>query len=161
MLVRKNFHTTPRGKKTDQRERIFQTKCRVQDRVCDHIIDGGSETNCVSHQLVQDLKMNTQDHPNPHKLRWLDSKAEGFVRKQCLLNFSIGSYNDEMLCDVLDMNACHILLGRPWQHDKHSVHDGFTNIYTINHRGKLKTLYPYLHIRSFPLLENRRKQAIS
>ena len=92
---------------------MFQTKCRVQGRVCDLIIDGGSETNCVSHQLVQDLKLNTRDHPNPYKLRWLDSKAKSFVRKQCLVSFSIGSYNDGMVCDVLDKNACHLLLGRP------------------------------------------------
>ena len=103
---------------------------------------GGSETNCVSMQLVQDLKLHTQDYPNPYKLRWLDSKAEGFVKKQCLINFSIGSYHDKVLCDVLSMNACHILLGRPWQHDRHSIHNGFTNIYTIKHNGKMKDLIP-------------------
>ena len=142
LLVRRNFHATPTGKHTDQRESVFQTKCRVKDRVCDLIIDGGSETNCVSHQLVQDLNTNTSNHPNPYKLQWLDSKAEGFVRKQCLVSFSIGSYNDEMLCDVVNMNACHILLGRPWKHDRHSLHEGFTNIYTIKHEGKLKDLIP-------------------
>ena len=45
-----------------------------------------------------------------------------------------------MLCNVLDMNVFHILLGRPWQHAKHSIHNGFTNIYTIEHNGKLKDL---------------------
>ncbi|XP_057529968.1 uncharacterized protein LOC130808520 [Amaranthus tricolor] len=142
LLIRRNFHVTPKGKKSDQRESIFQTKCKIKDRVCDLIIDGGSETNCVSAQLIQDLGLDTQNHPNPYKLRWLDSKAEGFVKKQCLINFSIGSYRDEILCDVLDMSACHILLGRPWQHDRHSKHDGFTNIYTIKHEGKLKDLMP-------------------
>ena len=106
------------------------------------MIDGGSETNCVSNQLVQDLKLNTIDHPNPYKLRWLDKKAEGYVKKQCLVSFAIGSYNDEILCDVLDMNVCHILLGRPWQYAKHSIHNGFTNVYTIRHEGKLKDLIP-------------------
>ena len=100
LLIRRNFHATPKGKKSDQRESIFQTKCRIKDRVCDLIIDGGSETNFVSMQLVQDLKLHTQDHPNPYKLRWLESKAEGFVKKQCLINFSIGSYHDEILCCV-------------------------------------------------------------
>ncbi|XP_057526384.1 uncharacterized protein LOC130805617 [Amaranthus tricolor] len=142
LLIRRNFHATPKGKKSDQRESIFQTKCRIKDRVCDLIIDGGSETNCVSAQLVQDLNLHTQNHPNPYKLRWFVSKAEGFVKKQCLINFSIGSYHDAILCDVLDMSACHILLGRPWHHDRHSIHNGFTNIYTIRHEGKLKDLIP-------------------
>ena len=157
LLVRRNFHATPKGKQTDQRESVFQTKCRVQGRVCDLIIDGGSETNCVSHQLVQDLKLNTRDHPNPYKLRWLDSKAEGFVKKQCLINFSIGSYHDEILCDVLDMNACHILLGRPWQHDRHSIHNGFTNIYTIKHEGKMKDLIPLPPYKISPTPSKQKK----
>ena len=48
LLIRRNFHTTPKEKRVDQRESVFQTKCRVQNRVCNLIIDGGSETNCVS-----------------------------------------------------------------------------------------------------------------
>ena len=52
LLIRINFHATPGGKQMDQRDSVFQTKCRVQDRVCNLIIDGGSETNCVSQQLV-------------------------------------------------------------------------------------------------------------
>ena len=47
-----------------------------------------------------------------------------------------------MLCDVLDMKVCHIVLGRPWQYAKHSVHNGYTNIYTIQHDGKRKDLIP-------------------
>ena len=142
LLIRRNFHATPKGKLIDQRESVFQTKCRVQDRVCNLMIDGGSETNCVSKQLVQDLKLHTIDHPTPYKLRWLDNKAEGYVKKQSLVSFAIGSYNDEMLCDVIDINVCHILLGRPWQHAKHSIHNGFTNVYTIKHNGIMKELIP-------------------
>ena len=96
----------------------------------------------MSNQLVQNLTLQTIDHPNPYKLRWLDNKAEGYVKKQCLVSLTIGSYSDEMLCDVVDMNVCHILLGRPWQHAKHSMHNGFTNVYTIKHNGKMKELIP-------------------
>ena len=142
MLIRRNFHATPKGKQTDQRESVFQTKCRVKDRICNLIIDGGSETNCVSNQLVQDLQLSTIDYPNPYKLRWLDNKAEGFEKKQCLVSLSIGSYSDEILCDVVDMNICHLLLVRPWQYAKHSIHNGFANVYTIEHNGKLKDLIP-------------------
>ena len=27
---------------------------------------------------------------------------------------SIRKYNDEVYCDVVDMDACHILFGHPW-----------------------------------------------
>lgn len=142
LLIRRNFHTTPKQKVSNQRENIFQTKCRIQGKLCDIIIDGGSETNCVSKEIVKELKLKTQQHPNPYKLRWLDSKAEGHVKRQCLVKLAIGSYHDSIMCDVLDMNACHVLLGRPWQHDLKTIHDGFSNVYTIKHEGKLKDLLP-------------------
>ena len=81
LLIRRNFHATLKGKKSDQRKNIFQTKCKIQDKVCDLIIDGASETYCVIQKLVQDLNLITQDHPNPCKLRWLDNNAEEFVKK--------------------------------------------------------------------------------
>ena len=43
-----------------------------------------------------------------------------------------------------------MLLGRPWQYDKKSIHKGFTNTYTIRHKGKLKDLIPLPSHRSMP-----------
>jgi hypothetical protein len=34
------------------------------------------------------------------------------------LNLKLGNYHDEILCDVIPMDVCHILLGRPWQYDR-------------------------------------------
>jgi hypothetical protein len=42
----------------------------------------------------------------------------------------IGKYKDEVLCDVLPMQARHLLLGRPWQFDRRVKYDGFTNKYS-------------------------------
>ena len=39
------------------------------------------------------------------------------MTKQVTIAFSIGKYEDEVLCDVVPMQACHILLGCPWQYD--------------------------------------------
>ncbi|CAO2837812.1 unnamed protein product [Amaranthus hypochondriacus] len=142
LVIRISFHTTPKGKKSDQRENIFQTKCWVNKKLCDLIIDGGSETNCVSQDLVQELKLKTQTHPHPYKLKWLDNNASGSVGKQCLVSLTIGSYQDQILCDVLDMSAYHILLGRPWQYDRRVKHDGYNNVYTLRHEGRLKDPIP-------------------
>jgi hypothetical protein len=142
LVIRRSFNTTLSAKKSDQRENIFQTKCKVKGKVCDLIIDGGSETNCVSQGLVKELNLETKSHPHPYKLKWLDNKASGVVNKQSLITLTIGSYQDQVLCDVLDMEACHILLGRPWQYDRRVVHNGYSNIYTLKHDGKLKDLIP-------------------
>ena len=59
-----------------------------------------------------------------------------------LLSFSIGKYKDEVVCDVVPMNAGHILLGRPWQFDRHVTHDGYTNRYSFVLNKRPITLVP-------------------
>jgi len=39
----------------------------------------------------------------------------------------MGNYNDNILCDVVPMEAYHILLGRSWKFDKKTTHNGLTN----------------------------------
>ena len=40
------------------------------------------------------------------------------------------------------MEACHILLGRPWQFDKKTMHNGLTNEITFTHKAKKFVLHP-------------------
>ncbi|KAK9083317.1 hypothetical protein Scep_029788 [Stephania cephalantha] len=40
------------------------------------------------------------------------------------------------------MDACHLLLGRPWQFDMGVVHDGITNKYTLMFKGLKIVLVP-------------------
>ena len=64
------------------------------------------------------------------------------VKLQVLVAFSIGKYEDEVLCDVVPMQAGHLLLGRPWQFDRKVQHDGFTNKYSFVHNKRTVTLVP-------------------
>ena len=58
------------------------------------------------------------------------------VDHRCLVNFSIGEkYRDEVWCDVVPMDACHLLLGRQWQFDRQTVHDGLKNTYAFVMNG--------------------------
>ena len=43
----------------------------------------------------------------------------------------MGKYVDDVLYDVMPMQAGHILLGRPWKFDRRVHHDGFTNKYSF------------------------------
>ncbi|GJW92237.1 hypothetical protein Tco_0169790 [Tanacetum coccineum] len=46
--------------------------------------------------------------------------------------FSIGkNYKDEVRCEVIPMDAAHILSGLPWQFDRKTKHDGFQNTYSF------------------------------
>ena len=53
------------------------------------------------------------------------------MTEQCRVPFFIGKYKDEVMCDVVDMDACHMLFGRPWQFDLNTVHNGKNNTYTF------------------------------
>ncbi|XP_035548680.1 uncharacterized protein LOC118349195, partial [Juglans regia] len=108
-----------------QRENIFHTRCHVNNKVCSMIIDGGSCTNVASTTLVEKLNLPTLKHSRPYKLQWLNDCGEVRVDKQVLVTFSIGKYQDEVLCDVVPMHAGHILLGRPWQYDRREFEDVF------------------------------------
>ncbi|GJW38288.1 reverse transcriptase domain-containing protein [Tanacetum coccineum] len=62
---------------------------------------------------------------------------------QLRLHFSIGNkYTDELWCEVIPMDACHILLGRPWLYDHRVKHDGYRNTYTFKKDGVSITLAP-------------------
>ena len=52
-----------------QRENIFHTRCHVQKKVCNVIIDGGSCTNVASSTLVEKLGLPTSKHRQPYKLQ--------------------------------------------------------------------------------------------
>ena len=58
------------------------------------------------------------------------------------MEFHIGTYKDEILCDIIPMDVFHILLGRPWQYDMKVVHDGRKNTYSLEKDGKRHTLSP-------------------
>ncbi|XP_031398472.1 uncharacterized protein LOC116209048 [Punica granatum] len=125
-----------------QRENIFHTRCQVKDRVCSLIIDGGSCVNVASKLLVDKLGLRTLKHPRPYKLQWLNESGEVKVNKQVQISFTIGRYNDKVLCDVVPMHASHMLLGRPWQFDRQAIHDGYKNRYSFVKDGRKVTLVP-------------------
>ena len=56
------------------------------------------------------------------------------------MKFKIGHYFDKVLCDIMPMDCCHILLGRPWQYDRYAIHDGRLNQYTLWVNGKKQIL---------------------
>ena len=43
----------------------------------------------------------------------------------------IGTYYDEVLCNIMSMDCCHILLGRPYKYNRQEMHDGRLSRYTI------------------------------
>ncbi|XP_074265617.1 uncharacterized protein LOC141588060 [Silene latifolia] len=144
-LVLRNLHMETGSAENEQREQIFHTRCKVNRKICNLIIDSGSCANVVARDLVDELKLQTKDRVKPYKLHWLNGENGIQVKKQALVSLSLGPYADEVWCDIIPMNACHILLGRPWQFDRKVEHDGRANVYSVmkgNVRYNLKPMSP-------------------
>lgn len=123
-LVLRRVMTAPKVEKEDWRWRsIFRMRVPCGGKVCNLILNGGSTENIISKEVVKKLKLPLEKHPNPYKISWFQRGNEVPVTSRCLVKFTLGKVvDDEAWCDVVPMDACHILLGRPWLYDRDMVH---------------------------------------
>jgi hypothetical protein len=119
---------------------LFWTACKTKDRVCKVIVDSGSTDNLIFTNMVEKLELEIVVHPSPYRVSWLQKGHQVNVTKQCLVEIKIGGYKDEILCDVIPMDVCHLLLGRSWQYERNIVHDGRKNTYTLEKTGRTHML---------------------
>ena len=49
------------------------------------------------------------------------------VNQQVKVPFFIGTYKDEVICNVVPMEAGHLFLGRAWQYDRKIIYNGLTH----------------------------------
>jgi hypothetical protein len=73
---------------------------------------------------------------------WLQKGHHILVNEQCKVKLRIDNYKDEVLCDIIPMDACHILLGRSWKYDRKSIHDGRRNTYCLEKNRNKNVLLP-------------------
>ena len=123
-----------------QRRNLFQTKFVVKGHVVRVIIDGGSCNNLASMEMVEKLCVTTTRHPHPYYIQWFNDCGKLKVTRRVRVPFTLGSYHDYVDCDVVPMQACSLLLGRPWQYNNSVSHHGRTNSYTLVFNGKIITL---------------------
>ncbi|XP_010525370.1 PREDICTED: uncharacterized protein LOC104803186 [Tarenaya hassleriana] len=158
LVTRRVLSAMTNPDETSQRETIFHTRCTVQGKVCGLIIDSGSCTNVASAYVVKKLRLESEKHPHPYKLQWLNNQGEIRVSERVKIPFSIGRYHDEVVCDVVPMQAEHMMLGRPWQFDREVMHDGRANQYSLIHNKKKVVLALSLHLKSTRYSCNLRKK---
>ena len=78
------------------------------------VIDSGSTDNLVSTEMVEKSSLKKIKHLVPYKVSWLHKGHKILVSEQCEIDLQVGTYEDKMICDVMPMDVCHVLLGRPW-----------------------------------------------
>ena len=112
-VVRK-LMLSPKCSDETQCHKLFHTSCSVQGSLRDLIIDSGSQENIISKDVMKRLQLEMENHPNPYAIGWIKEVGGIRVHERCKMSFSSGKYNDEVYYDVVDMDACHTLFGRPW-----------------------------------------------
>nr|GEY55271.1 putative nucleotidyltransferase, ribonuclease H [Tanacetum cinerariifolium] len=120
----------------------FQEEYELQ---CAETLDGEAEqvtyvvqrALCSPKDLVKDIKLPIKPRHSPYQIEWINKGLALKVTKICKVPLTIGMhYNELVICDVIDIEACHVILGRPWQHDMDATHQGKSNMYLFRGSGK-------------------------
>ena len=75
------------------------------------IIDEGSCVNIIFKTAVEKMGRKDEPHPQPYNVTWVDKIDQSVI--QCWVPIQMSSYQDRLMCDVVDMDVAHILLRRP------------------------------------------------
>ena len=92
--------------------------------------------------MVRQLQLPIEKHPNPYTIGWIKAAERIEVKERCKVPFSIGKYQDEIFSDIVDMDACHLLFGKPWKFNVNAQHAGKENVYRLGKEGVKYILLP-------------------
>ncbi|CAA7031823.1 unnamed protein product [Microthlaspi erraticum] len=81
LVARRILSAQVQTPKEAQRENLFHSRCLVQEKVCNLIIDGGSCTNVASEAMVEKIGLVTQKHPKPYQLQWINETGDMSVKE--------------------------------------------------------------------------------
>ncbi|GKC92212.1 reverse transcriptase [Tanacetum coccineum] len=108
----------------------------MEHKIFDVVIDGDSHENFIKQDIVHQLNLPTQKHLLLYNL------GKFKVTECCSIWFSIEKYKDEMLFNVVDTDACHIILGKPLVYDLNAIYNIEDNSYKFQHNGGRFILVP-------------------
>jgi hypothetical protein len=113
----------------------------VGERGCATTIDHDSSINAVGIDMVEKLELLTTPHPRPYILPRFHDNLN--ITDQTLVQFSVGKFYCEILCDVIPvpMVSCYLLLGGPWYEKNRATYNCLANTYTVK-RANTYVLHP-------------------
>jgi len=91
---------------------------------------------------MEKLKLKSIPHSNQYRVSWLKRGQQVILTKQCLLSFQIGKFSEKVLCDIIEMDACDVLIKRPWLFDIKNFYYGMNNTYEFLNHGQRYRLEP-------------------
>lgn len=121
----------PRKEEDIKQNNIFKTRCMVSQRISNIIIDNRSRESIISKIKIDKSQLPNQPHLSTYRIWWVKDVDEMKVIEQYRIPFFITKYKDQVMCDVVDIDASHLLSSHPWQFDFSTVHNGENNTYTF------------------------------
>jgi hypothetical protein len=118
-----------------QRWNLFQAQCIIKGKACKLMIDSGSYCNGISKSVVEALSLSIWRTPEPRHVQWVNSCGMLKITHKVRVPFTVDDYVDEVEYDVLPLEVCGMLLGRPWQYDRNAMHAGRANTYSFMYDG--------------------------
>lgn len=114
LVIQRSLLTPQCDSNEDQQcTNIFHSTFTIKDKVYYLIMDCDNCENMIFSEVVKKLQLKTKSHPKPCKLIWLHKDIEIIVDRRCFILFSMGKRCfDNVWCDMMYMNTCHLLLCR-------------------------------------------------
>ena len=91
--------------------------------------------NIIAKTTLKKIGLKAESHLHPNNVKWVDKTAQS-ITQRCQVSIHMASHKDHIWCDVLDIDAAHILLGRPWLFDLDAPCLGWSNNYEFKFNGK-------------------------
>ena len=85
----------------------------IQDLPYTLAVAVGISVNYISYELATLLKSNVCLHPEPYSI-----EGGHRIRSQCRFPVRVGSYEEELVCDVVNIKSVGVILGYEWLTNK-------------------------------------------
>jgi hypothetical protein len=146
----------------DSRSKLFHIRVIMKHTKIDTLLDSGSQANLISEEVVKKLGLKTKLHHKPYSLNWISKNHKLPITKQCVIKFAITSkFVDEVICDVVPLEACGMVLGSPYLYDRKAIFFREHNQYHLTKEGTKYVVHAH-HIKenqSLFTMEQLKKEA--
>ena len=160
------FYSSQDDKK---RGELFHIQVITKHTKVDTLFDNGSQVNLVSEEVVNKSVLGSIPHEKPYPLGCVTNDAPLQVTKKCILKFAISDkFKDEVELDVVPMDICGIVLGRPYLYDhkdilyrdKNQYHLFKYGIEYVIHAHRMKTIMSLITVGQMKRLVNARNNFV-